>query len=68
MTTVPAQYHSPEGLWVAVGALGFWMMRMWLQTTRGEMNDDPILYAVKDRVSIGIGLSVFIIALLAQIL
>jgi 4-hydroxybenzoate polyprenyltransferase len=68
MTNVPAQYHSPEGLWVAVGALGFWMMRMWLQTTRGEMNDDPILYAVKDRVSIGIGLAVFAIALLAQIL
>ena len=66
MISVPAQYRSPDALWGAVGVLGFWMMRMWLQTTRGEMNDDPILYAVRDRVSLGLGLGVFSIALIAQ--
>ncbi len=65
--TSPAQYHSPDALWVAVGALGFWIMRMWLMTTRGQMNDDPILFAVRDRTSVGLGLLVFLVALLAQI-
>ncbi len=68
MIATLAQYRSPDALWLAVAGLGVWMMRMWLKTTRGEMNDDPILYAVRDRVSLGLGLFVFLVALLAQIL
>jgi 4-hydroxybenzoate polyprenyltransferase len=68
MVSLPAQYRAPEALWAAVAALGFWVMRMWLKTSRGEMNDDPILYAVKDRTSLVVGAFVFVVALIAQLL
>jgi hypothetical protein len=38
---------------------------MWLQVHRGKMHDDPIVFAIKDKVSIFVGLffvSIFIIA------
>jgi 4-hydroxybenzoate polyprenyltransferase/phosphoserine phosphatase len=67
MVNAQGQYNSPEVLWVAAGVLGYWMMRMWMSTTRGEMNDDPILYALRDKVSLGLGLVIFLVAVLAQI-
>jgi hypothetical protein len=53
---------------VALGVLGFWTMRMWLLTTRGEMDDDPILFAVRDRPSVLLGIFTLAIAILAQLL
>lgn len=32
--------------------VGAWFMRIWLVAVRGELNDDPVLYAVKDRLSL----------------
>jgi len=29
----------------------YWISRVWLLTDRGQMNSDPILFAVKDRSS-----------------
>jgi 4-hydroxybenzoate polyprenyltransferase len=62
------QYESPEALWLATGVLGYWILHMWLKTARDEMHDDPILYAVRDRVSLAMGAAIFLIAVLAQIL
>jgi 4-hydroxybenzoate polyprenyltransferase/phosphoserine phosphatase len=45
-------YVSPQWLWGALAVLSYWMMRMWLLTVRGQMNDDPILYAASDRASL----------------
>jgi 4-hydroxybenzoate polyprenyltransferase len=67
MVSTGLQYRSPDVLWVAVGMLSYWVLRMWLMTTRGEMNEDPILFAVRDRVSIGLGVTIFVVAVLAQV-
>jgi hypothetical protein len=29
----------------------FWISRAWLIAHRGQMDDDPIVFAIKDRVS-----------------
>jgi hypothetical protein len=29
----------------------FWISWVWLKAHRGEMNDDPLVFAVKDKVS-----------------
>jgi hypothetical protein len=29
----------------------FWQCRIWLATSRGEMHDDPIVFAARDWVS-----------------
>lgn len=45
------RYQTPELLWLAALALIYWMTRLWVKTSRGEMHDDPVVYSVKDRGS-----------------
>jgi 4-hydroxybenzoate polyprenyltransferase len=45
-------YSSPVLLWALCPMLLFWISRMWFKTHRGEMHDDPIVFAAKDIVSI----------------
>jgi len=35
--------------------LFLWIGRVWLLCGRGELNDDPVAFALKDRVSLGLG-------------
>jgi 4-hydroxybenzoate polyprenyltransferase len=62
-----SNYEAPPILWGVMAVVGYWLARMWLLTTRGEMNDDPILYAVRDRTSLIAGGLVAALALCAQI-
>jgi len=41
-------YARPEWLWGFCPLLLFWISRLWLHAHRGEMHDDPILFAAKD--------------------
>ena len=44
-------YSRPKILWTISFALLFWISHLWLITNRGEMTDDPIVYAIKDKIS-----------------
>jgi len=44
-------YHRPTLLLLICPALLFWISRIWLVAHRGQMHDDPIVFALKDRVS-----------------
>ncbi len=44
-------YAHPEWLWPSCPVVLFWVSRVWLLASRGEMPDDPILFALRDRVS-----------------
>lgn len=46
-----ALYHHPEAIWLLCPLLLYWISRVWLKTHRGEMHDDPVIFAVQDRVS-----------------
>lgn len=46
-----ATYRTQSLLWIAALALVYWMSRLWIKTSRGEMHDDPVVYAVRDRGS-----------------
>ena len=48
---VAAAYTKPHVLWGIVPVLLFWQCSLWLATTRGRMDDDPIVFAARDRVS-----------------
>ena len=45
-------YGHPQALWGICPVLLFWISRMVMVTHRGEMEDDPVVYAVHDRVSL----------------
>jgi 4-hydroxybenzoate polyprenyltransferase/phosphoserine phosphatase len=44
-------YVLPRLLWLVVPLHLFWQCRIWLAAARGQMTDDPILYAARDRAS-----------------
>lgn len=44
-------YGRPEALWFLCPLLLYWVSRAWLVAHRGNMQDDPIVFAVKDRMS-----------------
>jgi 4-hydroxybenzoate polyprenyltransferase len=45
-------YRTPECVWGTVPVMLFWVSWMWLQAHRGEMHDDPLVYAIKDKASL----------------
>ena len=45
-------YSMPEALWLVCPVLLFWICRLWLITHRGQMHDDPVVFAIKDKVSL----------------
>lgn len=45
------RYVQPEALWVLSPLFLYWITRVWLKANRGELHDDPIVFAVKDRIS-----------------
>ena len=44
-------YRYPQALWGVSLVLLYWVTRTVLLTHRGEMRDDPVLYAATDRIS-----------------
>ena len=48
-------YASPQFLWVTVPLLLFWVSRLWLIAHRGEMHDDPVVFALRDKTSYLVG-------------
>jgi 4-hydroxybenzoate polyprenyltransferase len=50
-TDISDLYGNPTVLWAACPLLMYWICRVWFLARRGEMNDDPILFALRDRQS-----------------
>ena len=48
-------YSRPEIIWLACPLLLTWISRVWMIAHRGFMHDDPVVFAVRDRVSLSIG-------------
>jgi 4-hydroxybenzoate polyprenyltransferase len=51
---VTSLYSAPEALWLVCPLLLYWISRMVMVTHRGHMDDDPIVYAASDKVSLGV--------------
>jgi 4-hydroxybenzoate polyprenyltransferase len=58
-------YRHPRLLWLSVPLIILWMNRVWLLASRGELNEDPVAFALTDPISQAIGIGVVILALLA---
>lgn len=48
---VTVLYVHPLVLWLGLPILLYWIGRVWLLTLRGEMRDDPVVFALRDRLS-----------------
>ncbi len=45
-------YRRPEVIWLACPLLLAWVSRLWMLAHRGQMHEDPVIYAVTDRWSL----------------
>lgn len=50
-------YRAPEVVWGTVPVMLFWVSWIWLLAHRGEMHDDPLVFAVKDKASLLAGVA-----------
>lgn len=49
---VRSLYSNPEMMWPACMVMLYWVSRIWIIAHRGGMDDDPIVFALKDKSSI----------------
>ena len=58
-------YVHVTRLWLLVPVLLLWLYRLWLQASRGELHEDPVVYAITDKRSLALGVVVVAIVLSA---
>ena len=52
---VTSLYQRPAALWALCPILLFWVSRVLMLANRGLMNEDPVVFALRDRVSLAAG-------------
>jgi len=64
---VSGLYRHSTRLWLITPLMIFWLSRVWLLASRGELDEDPVIFAVTDRISLLTGAAVAAIAALAAL-
>ena len=59
-------YSQPKALWGICLILVYWIIRIWFLAARDQMHDDPVLFAVKDKISLAAGALVVACLLFAR--
>lgn len=47
-----ALYAGRGWLWLVLPTFLYWVARLWMKTHRGEVHDDPVVFAARDRQSL----------------
>lgn len=58
---VQVLYQHAELLWLVCPVLLYWISRVWIIAHRGKMHDDPIVFAVRDKQSLLVGIATLLI-------
>ena len=58
-------YSHTARLWLLLPVLLLWISRLWLLASRGELDEDPVVYAITDKRSLLLGVLVVLIVLSA---
>jgi 4-hydroxybenzoate polyprenyltransferase len=59
---VAALYQHPYRMWLVTPLLILWLSRVWLLASRGLLDEDPVVFALTDRMSLLLGVGVALIA------
>ena len=63
--TVHSLYRHPRFLWLVCPILMYWLSRMLMLAHRRQVHDDPIVFALRDRISIVASLVIAVIMFFA---
>ena len=58
-------YTNPTWLYAVPALMMIWLMRIWMMSNRMELNDDPVVFALRDRASLFLGACVVVAFFLA---
>ncbi|MDC0713069.1 UbiA family prenyltransferase [Stigmatella sp. ncwal1] len=62
---VTVLYDAHERLWLLCPVMMYWVSRVWLLAHRGQVNEDPLVFALRDKVSYGVGLVAVLVLMAA---
>lgn len=48
-------YRNPKYIWTLCVLMLYWISRVWMRAHRGTMNEDPVVFALKDPISLSVG-------------
>jgi hypothetical protein len=65
---VMALYKNPTLLWLIVPLMILWLCRVWLLASRGELDEDPVVFALTDRMSLLMGIATVGVAVAAALI
>jgi len=54
-------YRHAERLWLLLPVFLLWITQLWLLASRGELNEDPVVYALTDKRSLLVGALVAVV-------
>jgi 4-hydroxybenzoate polyprenyltransferase len=60
---VHSLYHHHNRMWLMTPLMILWLCRVWLLASRGELDEDPVVFALTDRMSLLMGAAAVAIAL-----
>jgi 4-hydroxybenzoate polyprenyltransferase len=60
-------YRHPDALWGIMPVLLVWILRLWHLSVHGRMSEDPVIFALKDRFSLALGVVIILIMLGARL-
>ncbi len=64
---VTSLYPHPQRMWLITPIMILWISRVWLLASRGELDEDPVIFAVTDRMSLLLGSIAVLVLFLAII-
>ncbi len=62
---VQGLYHHHQRMWLMTPLMILWLCRVWLLASRGNLDEDPVVFALTDRMSLLMGAAAVLIALAA---
>jgi 4-hydroxybenzoate polyprenyltransferase len=60
-------YHTPTALWLVGPFILYWITRVWFLAHRGKLEDDPMVFTVKDPVSYAVGAIIVAVMVMASL-
>jgi len=64
---VASLYAQPQLIWFIIPIVLFWVSWVWLKAARGEMQDDPVIFAIKDKTSLVVVFLIIVVFVFATI-
>lgn len=59
-------YGQPQVLWLVCPLLLYWVLRVWFIALRGDLHHDPVVFALRDRVSYAVAGAILVVVYLAS--